>query len=93
LGFRVMAFAFRSRVLYVCTKYQVQSTNIWVVSSHRNWTECQGRAAGCGPDSLSGHADFDPAGCRIGRGVGCNLGKELAQRLGVPYEPVVFAKK
>jgi hypothetical protein len=38
-------------------------------------------------------ADLDPAGCRIGRGVGCNLGKELAQRLGVPYEPVVFAKK
>src|SRR5215510_7870753 len=29
LGFRVMGFAFRSRLLYVCTKYQVQSTNIW----------------------------------------------------------------
>src|SRR5438093_661174 len=29
LGFRVMAFAFRSRLLYVCTKYQAQSTNIW----------------------------------------------------------------
>src|SRR6266567_3908214 len=32
LGFRVMVFAFRSRLLYVCTKYQVQSTNIWVAS-------------------------------------------------------------
>src|SRR2546421_12927240 len=37
LGFRVMAFAFRSRLLYVCTKYQVRSTNIWVASSHRDW--------------------------------------------------------
>ena len=26
------------------------------------------------------------------RGVGYDLGKELARRLGVPYEPVVFAK-
>lgn len=26
------------------------------------------------------------------RGVGYDLGKEIAQRLGVPYEPVVFAK-
>src|SRR5207249_9560839 len=33
LGFRVMASAFRSRLLYVCTKYQVWSTNIWVASS------------------------------------------------------------
>src|ERR1044071_10407662 len=30
LEFRVMAFAFRSRFLYVCTNYQVQSTNKWV---------------------------------------------------------------
>jgi polar amino acid transport system substrate-binding protein len=32
------------------------------------------------------------AGSREARGVGYDLGKELARRLGVPYEPVVFAK-
>src|SRR2546429_5017672 len=30
LGFRVIGFAFCSPLLYVCTKYQVQSTNIGV---------------------------------------------------------------
>ena len=32
------------------------------------------------------------AGSGEPRGVGYDLGKELARRLGVPYEPVVFAK-
>jgi len=32
------------------------------------------------------------AGSGAPRGVGYDLGKELARRLGVPYEPVVFAK-
>jgi hypothetical protein len=39
LGFRVMAFAFRSRILYVCTKYQVKSTNIWAARGPSGWTE------------------------------------------------------
>jgi hypothetical protein len=40
LGFRVIRFAFRSRPLYVCTKHQVQSTNIWLGRSglSRGWT-------------------------------------------------------
>src|SRR4029453_14022167 len=33
LGFRVIGFAFCFVVLYVCTKYQVQSTNIWVTAA------------------------------------------------------------
>src|SRR5258705_273792 len=32
------------------------------------------------------------AGSGEPRGVGYDLGKELARRLGVPYEPIVFAK-
>ena len=45
--------------------------------------------------SLHGDADFDPAGCEASggpRGVGYDLGKELAKRLGVPYAPVVFSR-
>jgi tripartite-type tricarboxylate transporter receptor subunit TctC len=41
LGFRVIAFAFRSRVLYVCTKCKVQSTNIWAARRRLGVTTAQ----------------------------------------------------
>src|SRR6185436_687180 len=130
-GFRVMRFAFRSRLLYVCTKYQVQSTNIggeltpWL---DRQQESCRMRriivaflivAGALAWRGVSPAVASDPetrlilapsgvlraglypgtptsilpdAGSGEPRGVGYELGKELARRLGVPYEPVVFAK-